>query len=262
MKICAYCENRGWLFEDLKRLFGELGAVVSNEPVKDADAYICIRSSEAQKSPKLDRTLVQIHDMKAQRLNGVGCISLVHPIQRPNLIEFSGRVVVRPIGSREVEVGDLPEIPTIGFFCREIRQLKRSHLFAEAVNLARKSANFSVLLVGKGLDSIAHLGRYEARPAKPKDYQRITGLAVCSVSPMIPLSAYEACAAGRSVITTPREWPEGSEWAMVRTGDDAEELAALFVKTVQQPTLFPPEMPFSRKEWALHQIEEAIKLCD
>ncbi|NLT70277.1 MAG: glycosyltransferase family 4 protein [Verrucomicrobiaceae bacterium] len=261
MKINAYCESKGWLFDDLKREFADSGAVVSDSPLSGADAYICIRSGEFRKSPKPERTVVQVHDMRRYRVEGAGCVSLVHPAQRKHFAGFGGKITMQPIGSRSIEAGQLPNTATIGFFCREVGGLKGSSLFAEAVRLARAEAKFDVLLIGWELDTIQHLGRYERKAAGPADYRRITALATCSVSPMIPLSAYEACAAGRMVVTTPRVWPGGSPWAMVRTAADATGLAAVLRTAVATPQLFPPEKPFCRRRWILEQIEEAKNLC-
>lgn len=260
-KINVYCKSYGWLFDDLKRRFADFGALPSELPVPDADAWICIRTQELRNSPKPEHTVVQVHDMRQYRIGVAGCVSLVHPAQMNNLNEYSGRRKVDPIGSRDIVAGELPPAPVIGFFCRESGTEKGSPLFSEAVAIAREELDFEVLMIGWNLDHIEGLGRYERKAAGPLDYQRITALVTCSVSPMIPLSAYEACAAGRLVITTPRIWPEGSEWAMVRTAESAEGLAALICEAVRTPRKFRPEMPFSRDRWIQNQIEEAVKLA-
>jgi len=261
-KINVFCKSYGWLFDDLKRRFADFGVLPSEEPIAEADAWICIRTRELQFSPKPERTVVQIHDMRRYRFGVAGCVSLVHPIQIDNLCKFRGRIIVDPIGSRDVALGELPRVPVIGFFCRESGREKGSQLFSEAVSLAREKLNFDVLMIGWNLDHIEGLGRYERRAAGALDYQRITALVTCSVSPMIPLSAYEACAAGRMVITTPRIWPEGSEWAMVRTAENVEGLASHICEAVRTPKRFSPEMPFSREKWIQNQIKEAMKLAN
>jgi len=242
VKVNAYCESYGWLFDDLKREFAEQGASISDAPQDDADAYLCIRASEFSRSPDPARTVVQIHDMHRYRVAGAGCVSLVHPAQVENFAGVSARVTVLPIGSREVVVGELPSVPVIGFFCREVGGRKGSHLFGQAVEMARNDVDFDVLLIGWNLDAIAPLGRYERGAAGPLDYRRITALVTCSVSPMVPLSAYEACAAGRPVITTPRTWPEGGEWEMVRTAENPEGLAECIRETVKKPKRFRPDV--------------------
>jgi hypothetical protein len=261
VKINVYCKSYGWLFDDLKRWFADFGALPSEEPIPDADAWICIRTQELRSSPKPERTVVQIHDMRSYQIGVAGCVSLVHPAQIDKLSGYGGRLKIDPIGSRDIVVGELPPVPVIGFFCRESGTIKGSHLFSEAVTIAREEVDFEVLMIGRNLDHIEGLGRYERRAAGPLDYQRITALVTCSISPMIPLSAYEACAAGRIVITTPRIWPEGSEWAMVRTAESVEGLAARICEAVKTPKRFRPEIPFSREQWIRNQIEEAVKLA-
>lgn len=281
-RINAYCTSRGWLFDDLKRQFAEHGALISNAPLplSEADAWICIRTREVSKSPCAARTLVQIHDMTRWEVTTelAACLSLVHPTQRENFTDFKGRTVVRPIGSRPIPESVLPSIPTIGFFCRETirrgREIKNTSVFAGAIERARQltSQPFEVLMVGYGLGSIERLGRWERRAAAPSDYARISAFVTLNKSEMVALSAYEACAAGRAVITTPRGWPHPDaptatettqpvHWPMVYTAETVEGLAEHIVEHVDRPQLFEPIRPYGREDWIEHQIKEARRLC-
>lgn len=195
-------------------------------------------------------------------MEGYGCISFVHPAARESWGKsFKFTYDITPIGTRDVPVSELPEAPTIGFFCREVSGKKRSKMFRQAVILAReKGAIFDVLMIGQRLGPIDDIGKLEDRGAIPVDYARIDALVTCSVSPMVPLSAYEAVAAGRTVITTPREWPKG-KWPMVKTGETAEDIADLIIETIKERNLHAPYRPFTRKAWAKRQLYLACGLA-
>ncbi|MDH5360749.1 MAG: hypothetical protein OEX03_09305, partial [Gammaproteobacteria bacterium] len=111
--------DRGWFFEDLKKHFlrfnGRRATIkVSERPLRNADAWIFIRTKEASSSPNPGRTVVQVHDMFDENLyqeNGdrsciknCGGIVLTHPIQREIIvaagIDLSGKLVLeKPIGA-------------------------------------------------------------------------------------------------------------------------------------------------------------------
>ena len=254
--INVFCENKGWLFEDLKSEIAKFGAVSSEYPLKDAKAWICIRSSEAYKIPDKSRALVQVHDVKNKTPEGYGLYSFVHDCQRRQ----SGlNGFVQPIGSRDIPYDDLPDKPTIGFFCREYGNLKRSRMFYDAVKLAKKECKFKVLMVGERLDHIMNCGQYIKRGAEPDDYSKIDALVTCSVSPMIPISVYEALSAGRVVISTPREWPFNTR--MVKEGENEDDIAELIYEVVNDRGLHKPFTPYTRQSWAQRQYDEALKLC-
>lgn len=256
--INVYCHNKGWLFEDLKQLIASQGAVASEQPLPDADAWICIRDIEAYKSPDPLRTLVQCHHMQEIDSKPYGVISFTHRCQAENYHGLSPWFI-QPIGSREdVKLGVMPETPTLGGFFRG-GPSKGLKLWEEAVKIARKHMDFDVLLIGERLESIAYLGKYESRPAGVEDYKRITALLTTSESQNIPLSAFEALAAGRAVISTPRQW-EGWYMGSIYTGCDAETLAEQMVDALRTPPLVP-QIPWSRTAWAKRQVEEARKLC-
>lgn len=255
--INVYCQNRGWLFEDLKQGIAQVGAVATEWPIDGADAYICIRTREFMASPKPRKTVVQVHDLQPHdRMDTAGKVSLVHSAQLRNFPAGE----VWPIGSRQdAAPTPLPPRPAIGFFCREAGGSKGSEMAAKAVTRARRSADFDFLMVGERLGDIASLGAYEERPAVVSDYSRVTALLVCSLSPMVPLSAYETCASGRVVISTPREWPRLHTWPVVE-GRNAKELAAHIVGAVKSPTLYPGVMPYTRESWCRRQVRMAISL--
>lgn len=263
--INVYCRSLGWLFDDLKGLIASCGAIPSETPIPNADAYICIRTTEFNKSPRPEKTLVQIHSLEEYDLRGAGIISYCHPEQwRMNRAKnHKIPYFIQPIGSRDIPVTPLPENPTVGAFFREVNKngkpLKGSALFAEAVEIARREMDFDVLLIGDNLEKIAHLGTYEKRGAEPKDYSRITALMTTSTSKAVPLSAYEALAAGRALVSTPREFTFNVE--NVFWGWDAKTLADAIIKALNVGEV-KPQKPFCRTEWAKKQIEEAIKLVD
>ena len=268
MIINAYCQSRGWLFDDLKAGFKALGAVVSDEPVKTADAWICIRTREAVDSPDPLRTVVQVHDLdqrEAVERKEWGVVSFVHPAQERDWYArgYAFGSVVCPIGARaSIQPSALPHRPTIGWFGREVAGAKRSDLFARAVDLARKQVTFDVLMIGERLRHIARLGKLEERAAGVDDYARIDALCVTSQSPMVPLSMYEAAAAGKAVISTPRELPGGLDtWSGLTIADTAQAMAAQIVAAVRQRRTHEPCVPYTREAWAQNQMNLAAEIA-
>lgn len=251
-----YCENRGWLFEDLKHNIARFGAVASERPIPGYDAYISLRTRESHRSPK-KKTVCQVHDVDTNPINGFGFISFVHSIQKETWESsgFKGDSFIMPIGTRNITVDPLPERPTIGFFCREVGNKKRSKMFAEAVIEAKKTADFDVLMIGSRLEKISRIGKYEERGATIEDYRRIDAIVTTSVSPMIPLSAYEALAAGRAVITTPRQWPMDSD--AIFTSNTVEGIAEYIVTVCGDRKIYKTNVPFTRDNWAKEQVERA-----
>lgn len=268
MIINAYCQSRGWLFDDLKAGFQALGAVVSDDPIPNANAWICIRTREAGKAPERARTVVQVHDLDDHTpatFNGYGLVSFVHERQADlwQRAGYTGPSMVAPIGARSaVKASALPHRPTLGWFGREVKGAKRSDLFAQAVDLARRQTTCDVLMIGERLRHIARLGKLEERPAGVDDYARIDALCVTSASPMVPLSMYEAAAAGKAVISTPRELPAtGERFSMVRFADDAPQLAALIVNAMRHRRTYEPCAPFLREDWLDWQMQCAHGLA-
>lgn len=264
MKVNVYARNLQWLFEDLKHHMARHGAIASDSPILDADAYVCIRDSEAHLSPKPDKTVVQVHHINPVDLRGFGMISFCHPYQERQYREFDKKTpsFTLPIGARDIPVTPLPDKPTLGGFFREVnskgkKHLKGSLLFAEAVEIARRDFDFECLLIGENLEHIKHIGRYEKRAATPDDYARITALMTTSTSVNTPLSIYEGLAAGRPIVSTPREWTH--DFTNIFTGESPKELAKAIIDALVAPKLIP-QKPFDRDEWCKRQIEEARKL--
>jgi len=266
MRVNVYARNLGWLFTDLQQNIAKYGAIASETPLPDMDAYICLRDSEAHLSPKPDKTLTTLHHIHPVDLRGFGMVACVHPFQERQFRQRDTKtpIFTLPIGARDIPVAPFPDKPVLGGFFREVhskgkRNLKGSLLFKEAVEIARREFDFDVLLIGENLEHIASIGRYEKRGALPEDYARITALMTTSTSPMIPLSAYEALAAGRPVISTPREFPFNA--ANVVFGECARELSRqiIAVFSMENPRI-APQHPFSREDWCKAMVEEARKL--
>lgn len=262
MKINVYCRNLGWLFEDLKREIASYGAAPSDSPLKYADAWICLRDKEAHLSPDKSKTLVTVHHIEPINHEGYGKIAFVHPFQQRQY-QGNNPSFVLPIGSRDVPQSPFPDKPVLGGFFREVngggkRNLKGSVIFKQAVELARQQIDFDVLLIGANLRHIADIGKYECRGALPDDYTRITALMTTSTSQMVPLSAYEAMACGRAIITTPREFPFKAD--NVFMAETVDGLADGIVKALTAPKM-NVQKPFSRSDWCLRMIKEARELC-
>lgn len=262
-KINVYCSDKGWLFEDLKLNIAKYGAVASKKPLDGYDAYICIRTQEAVLSPFPEKTVVQVHDMNDPIVGSYGMISFVHQMQK-HLWEdkgFSGKNFVLPIGSRDIPFRSKPDKPTIGFFCREGNNLEKgSDIFKSEILKALSEVDFEVLMIGERLKSLKPLGHIENRAAEPLDYQRITALVTASKSVMVPLSAYEALACGRKVITTTRFFPSafiGCRGILMKRHD---QLHKAIIKTVKENELTDPIMPFKRDDWCKAQIKLAESL--
>lgn len=235
-----FCKNKGWLFEDIKNSFSQFGVTSSNEPLQKAKGFICVRSSETRNVARLDKVVVQIHDLVDHDMSifrHVAGVSFTHPIQywAWKRMGFAGRHMIRPIGARrQISVPDsIPARPTIGFFCGEAQDLRKgSNIFERAVLLAREQVDFDCLLIGRGLDAFSHLGTYEERAAGVDDYARIDALFCASVSPAVPLSVFEAQSAGKIVITTPR-WMPGGVWPGIKYGENTKQLARAIVNAVR-----------------------------
>lgn len=271
MMINVYAENLGWLFEDLKAHFRKLGAVVSEEPILGADAWICIRTSEFRKSPDLSRTIVQVHDIYDYDVDELARASLVlftHPFQLHLWKQkgFVGRHRILPIGARSsvLFAEEPPTRPTLGFFCGETpRMEKQSHIFRQVVKSAKETLDFDVLMIGRNLGHVAGLGALEDRAASVDDYRRIDALFTASVSPAVPLSVYEACSIGLPVISTPR-WFPCADWPSVRMATTVAELRALTVSALNDRLdLFEQRRNMARAPYRLESwLSEQIRHFD
>lgn len=272
VKLNYFCQDKGWLFEDLKNHLSAHEGFSSEKP-ESAEGWVCIRSSEIRQTPRLDRTIVQVHDLLDHDMmvfNRVAGVSFMHPVQYWlwRRMGFVGRSITCPIGARE-EVTIPNEIsakPTLGFFCGEAADLKKgADIFEKAVLLARREVDFECLLIGRGLQHFSYLGSYEERAAAVNDYHRIDALFCASISPAVPLSVYEAARAGKVVISTPR-WMPGRSWPSMKFGDNTKQLAKIIVDSIKnRERNFEirnkiSRSPFLLNDWARKNIDFS-KLC-
>lgn len=186
MLVNPYCADLGWLFEDLKRAFGDglswarsmdtwkspFAVATSDEPLeKDADAYIALRSWEiTKKTPYPERHVVQFHSLEPRfagdpaTLNRCAAFVFVHPDQ-PAMLERLGVSIDRPCLLRPIGAPaglrlrrELPKVFTVGWCGRDTNQGsatqgKRVGLFTQAVNqLPRGEMPVRALMLGAQLD--------------------------------------------------------------------------------------------------------------
>lgn len=216
MVVNAWCTNRGWLFEDLKAHFASAGAVVSDHPLSNADAWICIRASESGLAIDPLRTVLQIHDMKTQAAAGFGGYSLVNPDQAGQIPQPC-RFLVCPIGaSRMFSPGGPPSTFTVGWVGRNTGPNKGLEILRHAI--AVLWSDVRLILMGQGLSEIArdlrrfceviHLDRghgYDHAEA-PGWYREMSALIITSRIEAGPLPLFEALASGVPVLSTPVGW--------------------------------------------------------
>jgi glycosyltransferase involved in cell wall biosynthesis len=222
--INPYCQDYGWLFEDFKEQFEQvrlpdIKVVSSEDPLPDADAWICIRTDEAAASPDLAKTVVQIHDFwEHPGINGskkLGALVFTHD-EQVNLhdLQWSTRSLVRPIGARRLFTlrESMPAELTVGWVGREIvrrgKPQKRPNLFVDAVRHARQMANglkIEARMYGPDLQAYAEkIGADLWEGPRNSDlrdfYHSIDLLVVTSEPEPGPLSVWEALACGVPVI--------------------------------------------------------------
>ncbi len=223
--------------------------IASDEPVEDADVWVCVRTSEGVKSPDLSRTVVQIHDLftephdyQATSPRGIayrqaGALCFTHASQPDRICRLpTDRIMCRPIGALEAftprTADDRQDVFTVGWSGRPVkyqgRELKRVALFVEAVKLLGPPVR--VLMIGDGLEEYAMIHgalvevhspsrRYPGQHWEdyaPALYRQMDSFCSTSESPAVPLGCYEALASGVPVFSTPREWPHtfaGTYWS-------------------------------------------------
>lgn len=234
MTINAYCRSLAtpWLFDDLRSHLANAGAVPSEEPIPDADSFICIRAQELDKSPGLACTVVQLHSLawdhhvRYDLLARVYGIVATHPEQleraRANGVDVDSKaVLLRPIGAlRQFTLREsMPDVFTAGWVGRPIRwegrDIKRLHLFVDAVTeVHRWGISIRAMLVGERLHEAESALRkagvaveYHPRETTPIEaypalYQQMDVCVVTAEREPGPLCIYEALACGVPVIGT------------------------------------------------------------
>jgi glycosyltransferase involved in cell wall biosynthesis len=240
--VNVVARNAGWFFEDLKRHFraiprSDLSVVATDQPLRDADAWVYLRTCEAASSPDPGRTVVQIHDMYDHGLYRPGgeracvarcaAIAATHPGQRRILAE-SGIVLdgkpflARPIGALRAFTlrTTLPARFTVAWVGRPVthhgRDIKRVDWFVDAVRAA--GGDLEVVLLGERLEAAhdrlrqAGIGcRYLHRAQNaidryPQHYQGFDCVVISSSTEAGPLCLFEALATGVPVVSTPVGW--------------------------------------------------------
>lgn len=269
IKINCYLKKQGQLFNDIQNWFEKCNVIVSRDPLTDVNFWICIRPDEAYLSPDITKTIVQVHDCYEHDIELCSkskCVIFTHPIQFYlwKLKGFTGNYKIIPIGTRKnVQPFDtMPARPTVGFFTRENKHLeKQTPLFKKIVLEARKKLDFDVLLIGHKLGHISDIGTYEERAANISDYSRVDALFSSSISPGIPLSVYEALAAGKPVITTSRWFLFSNELIYQSINDN--DLLSNFLYVLENREYFHQNRnkfctsPFVLEDW----VEKNISAC-
>lgn len=258
--INAYAAPRGWLFADLLRHLSRAGAVASDAPLPDADAWICVRTDEWRLSPDVRRTVVQVHDMWEHDWPAdVGALSRCHPDQCPPeyIAQLGSRAApVRPLGALRAFTPreKLAERFTIGWVGRPLslrgELFRHPAMLVEALGVVDPAIrrNWRVLLVGEGLEAtreaVENLGiscLYVPRSTYgiedyPRIYHEMDVLVVTSRVEAGPMPLFEALASGVPVITTKCGWlslDNGED--IVLAGENYTARKGTHVKTYEQP---------------------------
>jgi glycosyltransferase involved in cell wall biosynthesis len=242
IRINVYAADYGWLFEDLKRHFAGLdrtsgfGVSVSAAPLREADAWVALRSREAAASPDPKRTVACLHDLAGgarhygdegdrRDVRGVGGIVFSHPAQRRILldagIELGGKATVeRPLGALKIFTrrNSLPEIFSVGWVGRNLAR-KRIQWFVQAMReLQTAVAEVRAVLIGELLEEVAgelRAGGVECRlyprtsytiEQYPELYHALDCVVITGTSEAGPLPLFEALATGLPVVSTPVGW--------------------------------------------------------
>jgi glycosyltransferase involved in cell wall biosynthesis len=242
LRINVYAEDRGWLFEDLKKHFQSLNQIhgfevtISEQPLMTANIWVALRTMEAVKSPDLRRTVVCIHDVlfddEMYRQNGsrgvvrdAGALVLSHPDQRTILaaegISLEGiPILERPLGALKTFVPrrKLPACFNVGWIGRA-HPRKRLGWFVQAMlELGLGPDQLQVTLIGSGLSDAAvalranevdcQLYDRDLHPISvyPQLYQNLDCVVITSTTEAGPLPLFEALATGLPVVSTPVGW--------------------------------------------------------
>jgi glycosyltransferase involved in cell wall biosynthesis len=303
IRVNVYAQNGGWLFEDLKQHFARrhvagIQVLASDEPLITADAWVVIRTHEAEASPDLKRTVVCIHDLydhsgmyrpggMRQAVRHAGALALSHPDQRRILrasdVSLEGlRLLERPLGALSIfQVRQRPpQRFCVGWVGRN-HWRKRPEWFVEAVQgLGLSPAQLRAVMIGLDLGQfVRHLQvsgvdcRYYPRETHsigeyPRLYQELDCVVITSCTEAGPLPLFEALATGLPVISTPVGWaPMLAEKApqFVRLASDPAQITArLNQLRAEKQTMFEKrcEMAGVVAEWTLDAwLVEVLRLA-
>lgn len=225
MLINAFCENKGWLFADLLRLYAAAGAVVSPQPLPKAAAWICVRTDEWLRCPDPSRLVLQVHDLWPHSWpETVGGLVLTHRSQRPATTpRFS---LLRPLGALR-SMMPRPRVKdgrfTVGWVGRPAKlrsvDVKSPEPLIEALRVLAARLPCRLILAGCGLGlyatAAARIPGLEVvhcdRATYPLDqyptlYASMDTLCVTSTIDAGPLPLFEALACGTPVLSTPVGW--------------------------------------------------------
>ena len=217
--------------------FSQGSVVCSLSPIPRADAFLFFESRQAVFSPRLNKTVIQIHDflhtdqyspgLSRSSVHSCSAISFTHPDQ-VNLLQTLGvdlstkKILVKPIGSPSWFKPIFTHTPTrkIGWVGRPRihagHDLKRSDWLLTIA----ESSSFPVefCLYGCGLGSLFDCLKKQGSVASyvqkdqynystlPVFYSLLNCLLITSVSEAGPLPLFEALSCGIPVISTRVGW--------------------------------------------------------
>ena len=260
--------SHDWLFGDLRERLQRTNVsgvrvIASEEPVRDADGWVFIRTGELALSPDLSRTVVCIHDLYSHDemyapggsrgcIRQAGGVVLCHPQQRVILndagISLAGKLTLeRPMGALEIFTvrQQRPEVFTIGWVGRG-HWRKRPEFVLETLNHFQEVCpGFRIMLIGKdletldeqlcaaGIDCALHDRSVTSIGDYPQLYQNLDCLLITSCTEAGPLPLFEALASGLPVVSTPVGWSPhfaALEPSFVKLGEGPAELASALIE--------------------------------
>ncbi|MBL4710661.1 MAG: glycosyltransferase family 4 protein [Flavobacteriales bacterium] len=296
-KTNIYCENYGWLFEDLKLHFSKLrlsgiSVICTDKPIIEADAWVAIRTVECKLSPKPAKTVVCTHDLKHQSglyspdgprgaVHQMKALVMCHPEQRNILSEaaysFAGHPILeRPLGALKTFSPAYREKPrfTIGWVGKD-HPGKRLDWLISAINCMEYSKNqLEIMLVGMDLErtqkEIIDMGitcRWYNRnntpiEAYPDLYRQMNCLVISGRLEAGPLTLFEALASGIPVISTPVGW---ASWfaerapQFVKIASSPEEIAKELEQFFQQKSKLETDRDLIAKFGSIWRLDDWFK---
>jgi len=241
--------NKGWLFEDLKAHLVKNAetvgcrAVVTEQPVDGADAYLYMRPEEANGSPAPDRTVCQVHDLFGNRQSrfsackNIAGWSMVNPDQLDQLrgacAGLPGKhVMCLPIGApAHYRPAGEPRNEAefrVGWVGRNSR-LKGTKTYARGVaKCLYRIPGIKAVVVGDNVEDIRDQLMHWDVPCECIQkreigyagylamYQSLDCLVICSETESQPLPLFEALRCGVPVCST----PVGLAQRYIREGDN------------------------------------------